>query len=313
MSRPAGLQPRVVLHPLHAPRLDEVMSHVAGIELVNPANDDRVAEEMEGGASVLVTMRWDERFLSDGLRWVQATSAGVEQFPLESLRARHIVLTSAQGSHAPSVALHAIALLLALVRGVAQAAKDAPDRLWRPKPAYELAGRTLGVLGLGLIGEEVAQLAVALGMKVIGTKRDPAGYCGIAEQVLGPEFTVEVCAQADAVVIALPATVETEQLIDADALDALGNGWLVNVGRGSVIDEIALERALRDGPLRGAGLDVVRDEPLAESSPLWDLPNVVITPHMAWSSDRLTSRLLSLFETNLEAYLSRTRWTNRIV
>lgn len=312
MSKLHQPSPRVVLHPQHAPGLDEEMRLVRGIELIVPGGDDGVVETLERGASVLVTMRWDERFLSDGLRWVQATTAGVEQFPLDVLRKRNVVLTNAQGTHAPSVALHAIALLLAVVRGVGESVRDAPGRLWHPKPAYELAGRTLGVLGLGQIGEGVARLADALGMKVIGTKGDPAGYRGIAEQVWEPERTLDVCARADAVVIALPATAETQQLIDREAIRAIGEGWLVNVGRGSVVDEAALEQALRDGPLRGAGLDVVREEPLAESSPLWDLPNVVITPHMAWSSDRLAERLASLFETNLTAYLSGDGWSNRV-
>src|SRR5665811_1246510 len=149
--------------------------------------------------------------------------------------------------------------------------------------------------------------------KVIGTKRRPKQYNGVAELVLGPEATLSICEAADALVITLPHAQDTAKLVGPEELAALGEGWLVNVGRGSVIDDAALVRALTEGQLRGAGLDVFDTEPLPEDSPLWDLPNVVITPHMAWSSDRLPGRLARVFEKNLQAFRNNGDWHTLVV
>jgi phosphoglycerate dehydrogenase-like enzyme len=306
--------PHVVLHPLHPPGLADSLAAVNGIELEVAGSDAAVAAALDDGADVLVTFRWDDRFLTDRLRWVQAISAGLEQFPIDAFQARQVHLTSARGAHAPAVAEHAMALLLSLARRIGDAMRDAPERGWLPyRAAYEVSGRTLGILGLGTIGEEVARLAVGLGMPVIGSKSHPDQYVGVAERVFGPDDTLELCRAADALVVALPHAEDTVGLVGADELAALRGGWLVNVGRGSVVDEAALVDALRDGTLLGAGLDVFAVEPLPAGSPLWDLPNVVITPHSAWSSDRLPPRLANLFAENLDAYRARGQWRNLVV
>jgi phosphoglycerate dehydrogenase-like enzyme len=261
-----------------------------------------------------VTYRWEDRFLAGPLRWVQAISAGLEQFPIDAFRARDLRLTSAGGAHAPAVAEHAVALLLTLVRRIGEAMRDVPERGWVPyRSAYEVSGRTLGVLGLGTIGEEVARRAAGLGMRVIGSKRRPDRYDGVAEWVVSPEGTLEVCREAHAVVVALPHAEDTVGLVGREELAALRGGWLVNVGRGSVVDEPALVEALQEGTLLGAGLDVFAVEPLPPDSPLWELSNVVITPHSAWSSDRLAARLGDLFAKNLDAYRGLGEWHNLVV
>jgi len=301
----------VVLHPLHGPGLPEALAAVPGVDLVVPDDSDQVVAALGGGIAVLATYLWEDRFLVPGLRWVQAISAGTDQFPVDAFSSAGVVLTSARGAHTPAVAEHALALLLALVRSIGPSMRDASEHAWRIRPATEIRGRTLGVLGLGSIGEEVAGLAAALGMRVIGTKRSPEGYTGIAERVLGPEGTLEVCRDADAVVVALPRA--AAPAVGAAELAALDGGWLVNVGRGSAVDEAALIEALRSGRLRGAGLDVFTAEPLPPDSPLWDLPNVVITPHAAWSSDRLSPRVAEVFAANLAAYRGEAPWRNRLV
>jgi D-2-hydroxyacid dehydrogenase (NADP+) len=288
-----------VLHPLHPPGLPAELALVEGVTIEPAVDADAVVAALNAGATILLTFAWEDRFMAKNLRWVQAISAGMEQFPAGELRARGIRLTSAGNAHAPAVAEHAIALLLTVVRRIGTAMRNAPSRDWLPLPAHEIAGRTLGVLGLGAIGEDVATRAAALGMQVIGTKRRPSEYDGVAKLVLGPESTLAICEAADALVVALPHTLDTVGLVGSEELAALGEGWLVNVGRGSAIDESALVRALTEGELRGAGLDVFDTEPLPKESPLWGLPNVVITPHMAWSSDRLPRRLARVFETNL--------------
>ena len=143
------------------------------------------------------------------------------------------------------------------------------------------------------------------------TKRSPAGYSGEAERVFGPEHTLDVCREADIIVAALPSA--EAPAVGAAEIDALGEGWIVNVGRGTAIDENALVDALTDGRLRGAALDVFAIEPLPADSPLWGLPNVVITPHAAWSTDRLSPRVAAVFAANLTAYRGEGPCSSRVV
>jgi phosphoglycerate dehydrogenase-like enzyme len=150
-------------------------------------------------------------------------------------------------------------------------------------------------------------------MRVIGTKQDPSSYEGVAEEVFGPEGTLDVFRQADAVVITLPGTPETEGLVGAAELEALAGGWLVNVGRGSVIDTGALITAMLAGKLKGVALDVFEKEPLPEDSPLWQMPGVLVSPHLAGLSPRYGERLAALFERNLAAYRGESEWVNRVV
>ena len=293
----------VVVHPLHPPGFFELVQETPGVEVILADDEDGVVSVLEEGAVGLVTYRWDPSFLTEALRWVQSLSAGIEQFPVDELRRCDVVLTSARGVHSPAVAEHAIALLLAAMRGVGGAMRDTAERRWTwGRPAFEVGGSTLGVLGLGHVGEQVAVLARGLGMRVIGTKANPDGYRGVAERVLGPDGTAEVCADADAVVVALPDDASDGPVIGAPELEALGRGVLVNVGRGSAVDEQALVEALRSGRLRAAGLDVFQTEPLPPGSPLWDIENVVITPHAAWSSDRLPGRMAERFRHNAAVF-----------
>lgn len=265
------------------------------------------------GSAVMVTFRWSDSWVVPGLRWIQSVSAGTDQFPLEALAANGTVLTSARGIHEVQVAEHAIGLLLAMTRGIATAAVQQRSHAWAWVPAIELHGMTLGVLGLGIIGEGVARRAGAFGMKVIGTKTNPAGYSGVAETVYPPEGTLEVFRRSDAVVITLPGGEATRHLVGAAELEALRGGWLVNVGRGTVVDEEALVAAMRSGTLAGAALDVFAVEPLAADSPLWELPDVLISPHMAGASPRYGERLAALFTRNLRAFRGEGEWENRVV
>jgi phosphoglycerate dehydrogenase-like enzyme len=301
------------LHPAHAPGQAEALRAVAGLDIVAPVDEDGVRAELGAGAEALFTFAWDDSFLGPSLRWVQALSAGCEQFPAAVLQARGVALTSAGGAHAPAVAEHAIALLLAVTRGIVPAVRAGAERQWSAVPAWELCGLTLGVLGLGSIGEAVARRAAGLGMRVVGTKRDPARYEGVADEVFGPNGTRRVCRAADAVVVALPGGAATRNAVGEPELTAIGEGWLVNVGRGSVVDETALAAALSSGVLRGAALDVTADEPLPASSPLWDVPNLLITPHMAWRSPRLPGRVADVVAANLAGFRGEAPWTTRVV
>ena len=306
---------RAVLHPVHSPRLPDVLDTVPGLDVVEPLDDAGVAAALERDRPILITFRWDDRFLTPRLRWVHAISAGYDQFPADRLAQQGVILTHSAGAHTPAVAEHAIALLLALSRGIGLAVRRAVDADWAPQVVGgdEIGGRTLGVLGLGSIGDAVAERARALGMTVVGTKRHPDGYEGPAHHVLPPDRTQEVFERSDAVVIALPNTSDTRGLVSTDALAALGDGWLVNVGRGSAVDQRALVDALRRGVLRGAGLDVFEEEPLPADSPLWTMANVILTPHSAWFSPRLEGRLVEVLRANLAAWDGAGAWRNRVV
>jgi phosphoglycerate dehydrogenase-like enzyme len=183
------------------------MTAVDGIELSVP--EIGAVTEAMAGAEILLTFVWDPAFATAGLRWVQSVSAGTEQFPLGDLRRAGIVLTSARGIHGPQVSEHAFALLLALTRGVGVAMRDAERRTWHPRMAEELTGRTVGVLGLGAVGEEIARKARAWGQEVIGTRRRVDGYRGAASRVFPPGETLEACRRAEIIFLSLPDLPET--------------------------------------------------------------------------------------------------------
>ena len=303
---------RIVLAPVAGSGFSTALSAVEGVaEVVSPPVEGvKVALE---GTTVLVALVWSDDWIVPGLRWIQSVTAGTDQFPLDALRDAGVVLTSAVGIHDVQVSEHAFGLLLGLTRGIGTSISNQVDRVWRWSRVIDLAGMTLGVLGLGVIGEAVARRAKAFDMHVLGTKRSPDGYAGAADEVLGPQGTLEVCRRSDAVIVTLPDTPETAGVVGAAELEALAGGFFINVGRGAVVDEDALIEALGSGTLRGAGLDVFQEEPLPEGSPLWRMAGVIITPHLAGVSPRYGERLADLFTRNLAAYHGAGEWVNRVV
>jgi phosphoglycerate dehydrogenase-like enzyme len=191
--------------------------------------------------------------------------------------------------------------------------RNAEARIWQQIPGTELTGATLGVLGLGTIGEEIARKAAAWGMTVVGTKAHPDEYDGVASAVFTPDATIEVFRTADAVVSVLPDTPATRGIVTAECLGAMDGGWFVNVGRGTAVSEQDLLEALDSGALAGAGLDVFDPEPLPVSSPLWSHSRVVITCHSAGLSPHYGSRLVGILRANLAALNGYGEWVNRIV
>lgn len=302
----------VVLHPEQEYGVADALGALPGIELVCPSDGDGVVDALRAGAPCLVTHVWEERFLVPELRWIQCQGAGVEQFPPDALRAAGVVLTNARGAH-PAAAEHVFALLLALTRGIARSVRDQAARRWVPTSDPELADLTMGIVGLGTIGEQVARRAAGWEMELIGIKRDPSRYDGVVADVRGVDALEEVCRRSQVLVLTAALTSESRGLIGARELAALGDGWLINVGRGGLVDEAALVDWLRDNPARGAGLDVVEHEPLEPDSPLWSLPNVVITPHIGGSTVRYGERLAGIFERNLAAFRGQGDWQTRIL
>ncbi|HUW86951.1 MAG TPA: D-2-hydroxyacid dehydrogenase [Candidatus Paceibacterota bacterium] len=303
---------QVVLHPRHDPGVEAVLEAISGIELVRPTDDQGVVAALAAGGEVLVTYTWQREFLSPSLRWIAGTGVGFDQYPLAELADGDVALTTAYGIHSGCVAEHAFGLLMACTRAIGESARNQSRGVWRPIIGEEVSGRRMLIVGLGQIGEAIARRAVGWEMEIVGIKRSPERYDGILSDVRSPEALQEMCAWAEILVLSIPAGSETKHLIGAKELDLLGSGWVVNVARGSVIDEKALLERLQDGRLRGAGLDVFESEPLPHDSPLWTLPNVVMTAHNAASSPRFGSRWGDIFRANLSALSSGGTWRNRL-
>jgi len=232
------------------------------------------------------------------LRWLHTFSAGVDHPVFRGLLARGVRVTTSSGASAPAVAQMAILLLLALARGLPAHVATQRERRWAPRQGDDLEGKIAAVVGLGPIGLEVVRLAQALGLRVIGMRRRPTGDEPCETWPMA-RFD-ELLARADYVVLALPLTPDTHHLLDAAALARMRpSARVVNVGRGELIDETALAAALRAGRLAGAGLDVFEAEPLPETSPLWELPGVIVTPHVAASTPTTHHHAAELFVDNL--------------
>jgi glyoxylate/hydroxypyruvate reductase len=252
-----------------------------------------------------------------GLRFLQATAAGageqVRAANLTEAELDRVAIASASGVHAVPLAEWSLLGLLAFTKGLPRLRRDAAERHWDHYPVAELRGRTLLVVGVGEIGAEVARLAGAFGMRVLGVKRHADEPVAHVEAVYPPDAIDDLVEQADAVVITLPLTSETRGLISRRTIARMRDGAIVvNIGRGGVIDEQALIEALQSGKLAGAALDVFTDEPLPESSPLWGLENVIVSPHTAALSWHENERIIELFADNLARYLQGDELRSRV-
>jgi phosphoglycerate dehydrogenase-like enzyme len=271
-----------------------------------------------------------------GLSWVHSATSGVERALTSAALSRGVVVTNARGVFSRPIAEHVLLMILAISRRLPQLLELQRERTWQPVEGRELRDLTIGIVGYGSLGRAIASLATAFGCRVIAIRRRPdaadsaspasdlaaaARPIGTSEtaggedeedgfpvaprlqRVYGPDRLHDFLAESDVVVLAAPLTPATEGMIGEAALGAMRPGaWLINVARGRLIDELALVRALRAGQIGGAALDTFTDEPLQPSSQFYDLPNVIVTPHTAWSSGRVLDRSIDLFCDNLRRY-----------
>src|SRR5216684_5018738 len=260
------------------------------------------------------SLRAEQFRFAEKLRWIHAPTAAVHQLLFPELVKSDVVLTNAREAHGPVVAEHVIALIFALAKKIPQAARLQQSGIWGqdaiwndgPRPR-EVAGATLGLIGLGSIGRTVARMASALGMRVIAVRehREKEKPEGVAEVCAPPQLN-DLLSQSDYVVLAAPLTDATRGLMNGERLAALRrDAYLINVGRGPLVNETALAEALRNHRIAGAALDVFEQEPLPPESPLWDLDNLLITPHTAGLTEKLWQRHYALFSENLCRYLAR--------
>lgn len=237
------------------------------------------------------------------LRWAQALTAGVEGWLALPDLPESLTLTCARGTHRESMPENILGGLFYLTKPYAACVTDQKQSKWVRRVATPLTGQTIGILGLGAVGQDVARLATALGMTVIGTKRNPAPLPGLAE-VMPPERTNDVLARSDFVVLLLPATPQTENFVNADRLAHMKpNAWLLNFGRGALIDDAALITAAAEKRIGGAILDVFRQEPLPATHPFWTAEGIVVLPHIGGGHPNRDAVVARLFVDNLRRFL----------
>ena len=315
VDRIRALDPRlaVVYEPRLLPRPRFAADHTGPL-FERTEDDEKLWVSLLADAEVLFD--FDRTHLEDlperapSVRWIQATSAGIGQLVAKHRYAERMpetVFTTASGVHAIPLGEYALMSILVFRKKLPEMLADQRERRWERFASTDLNGRSISVVGMGSIGTEVARVASQFGMRVIGVKRTVAGVepASLLLEALYPFDELHAALRgAEHVVLSAPHTPETEGMIGAVELALLAPGAIiVNVARGTLVDEAALVDALESGQVGGAALDVFRDEPLPEESPFWTLPNVQVCSHSAGTSDRENERITDIFCENLHRYL----------
>ncbi len=283
------------------------------LQVVHLSDYDRVNEEIADADIVIAwSLRGEQIKAARKLKWIHSTATAVHALISPELRGSDIVVTNARDVHGPVVAEHAMALTLALAKRLPQAVKYQQQKHWAqhdlwnatPRPR-ELKGATMTIIGLGGIGRPLARMAKSLGMRVVGVREHPERRCEAVAVVRGHEELDRALSEADFVVLAAPVTPKTHHLMNAARLARLKpDAYLINVGRGVLVDEAALIKALSARNFAGAALDVTTEEPLSRESPLWAMENVLITPHTASLTEQMWERHYIAFSENLRRFLA---------
>ena len=340
-SGPGGAPSAIALSPILSARyrardLERIRAAAPGARIVSVSVEglaDGPVEDVEVMLRGWLSSEAFDRLLARAprLSWVHSATSGVERALTASALERGVVVTNARGVFSRPIAEYVLMMILSVSRRLPQLLELQRERTWQPLEGAELRDVTVGIVGLGSIGRAVGALATAFGCRVVAVRRR-SGTDGLdaptestestesaepadrdertfgevmLDRVGGPETLPELLAESDFIVLAAPLTAETQDMINAETLALVKPGaWLINVARGKLVDERALLRALRDGPLGGAVLDTFRDEPLPPMSTFYDLSNVIVTPHTAWSSSRVLDRSVELFCANLRRFAS---------
>lgn len=239
------------------------------------------------------------------LKWFQSQSAGLDAVLFPELIESDVIVTNAAGLYASHAAEHAFALLFGLTRGIHRFAENRLSRTWKGQRLVEIAGWTLGIIGMGGFGVEMAKRGRGLGLRVMAVDAYRKEKPDCVDELWGMERLNDLLSTADIVMVACPLTAETRHLLNAENLSRMKpTAYLINVARGGIIDEKALIQVLQERRIAGAGLDVFEVEPLPADSPLWGLDNVILTPHVAGSSQHRPRRTVEFFCDNLRRYFA---------
>ncbi len=283
------------------------------LDVVQLPNYERVTDEIaDADIAIAWSIRGDQISAAKKLRWIHSTAAAVHGLMSPELQASDIIVTNARAVHGPVVAEHAMALVFALAKRLPEAAKFQAQRHWAQQEICETAPRprelkdaTMVIVGFGSIGTSLARLAKALGMRVVAVREHPEKGSDLADATYGFADLNRALSEGDFVVLTTPVTAKTRKMMDADRLGHLqSDAYLVNVGRGVLIDEDALQHALRANRFAGAALDVTAEEPLPPGSPLWTMDRVFITPHTAGYAEKMWERHYDSYAENLRRYLA---------
>ncbi len=267
-----------------------------------------IAEENLNKAEILVHWRESQanKYVnSNKLKWVQSWSAGVDYLDLDHLQKNDIHLTSASGVHAYPISETIFAYMLGFTRLIHTYIRQQQEKKWyHANLKAEIHEKTIGIVGVGEIGKETAKIAQAFGMKVLGVRHSGRDVDYVDEMYTPSDLSL-VLERSDFVVVTLPLTKETHHMFGKEQFAKMKNSaFFVNIGRGSIVDETALISALQQKEIGGAGLDVFESEPLQSDSPLWEMDNVIITPHSAGATEYYTNRVIQdIFIPNLKSYL----------
>ncbi len=292
---------------------ERLRSEFRELEIVHLPDNQRIDDEIVDSDVLMAwSIRPEQIAAANKLRWIHSPAAAVNQLMFPEIVDSEIVVTNAREVHGPVVAEHVMALIFALAKKIPQSAILQQKHIWGQQILWdeqprirEVAGATLGMVGLGSIGRAVVKSAKALGMHVIAVREHPEKGSEGADQVVPPAQIDEVFRQADYIVLAAPVTATTTAIANARRIALMKTtSCLINVGRGPLVDEPALMQALVDKKIGGAALDVFPQEPLPADSPLWSVPNLLLTPHTAALTDKLWERHYKLFSDNLRRYLA---------
>jgi phosphoglycerate dehydrogenase-like enzyme len=287
---------------------DQVRALGDRVQLIEPENDRQLDEALPQAEVVLGTLLPDQFARAARLRWMISAGAGIDRHLFPELVESEVTFVSAKGHVGTHLAEHALALLLAVTRGIGVAVRH---RTWEKKwpirdASWELTGLTLGIVGFGGTGRELARRAASFDMRILAV--DPVDVQGVPEHVEAcwkMDRFFELLAQSDVVAICAPLTPDTESMFNGEAFKQMPNhAILINVTRGKIVDEAALLEALDKGHIGGAGLDVTPSEPLPDDHPLWNYDNVVLTPHTAGASPLRMQRCVELVCENLRRDLA---------
>ncbi|WP_164831501.1 D-2-hydroxyacid dehydrogenase [Sinorhizobium meliloti] len=301
-----GAPKLLIFHPAADDYVAAVLGTFPALEVAT-ASDRSMLRQHIADAEIILASSFPADALESAqrLKWIQSTNSGVDFLVPVRERLHGTLVTNARGVHGEVMADYVAGAVTMLHWNFPDLLRQQAAQEWKPKFVDPLSSKTIGIVGLGAVGTEIARRAKSMGMTVLGMRRGSARAGEPVDQYYAREQFNDLLTRSDFVVLVVPATPETRKLVGARELSAMKrSAYLVNISRGSVVDEAALIQSLVDGQIAGAALDVFEVEPLPPSSPLWTMPNVIITSHIAGNPTEYPRRVLQIFLENLRRYLT---------